>query len=66
MQDEALHAAQIEAYRRMTPAQKVERAMLLYWGARELKAQAIREQHPDWSDERVQAKVREVFLLATT
>ena len=65
MEDE-LHPAQIAAYRRMTPAQKLEQFHNLYWMARRLKACGIRSQHPDWSEEQIQAKVREVFLLATT
>lgn len=37
--------------------------MRLYWSARELKAAAIRSQHPDWSEAEVQAAVRTAFLL---
>lgn len=38
VQDEALHPAQIAAYRRMTPRQKLDQALALYWSARALKA----------------------------
>ncbi|MBM3288581.1 MAG: hypothetical protein FJY92_00370 [Candidatus Hydrogenedentes bacterium] len=41
----------------MTPAQRLEAAARLYWGARELKAAWLRQQHPEWAEEQVQ-KVR--------
>ena len=44
-----LHPAQIEAYRRMTPAQKLEIAFQLWRAARALKAASLRSEHPDWS-----------------
>jgi len=63
---ETLHPAQIAAYRRMTPQQKIAQAQAMYWQARALKASHLRAQHPDWSDEAIEARVREIFLLATT
>jgi len=50
--------------RAMTPAQKVNAAARLYWGARELKAAWFRSQHPDWTDEQIQKAVRDAFLYA--
>lgn len=47
----------------MSPEQKLRAAMRLYWSARVLKAAALREQHRDWSEERIQAAVRQFFLL---
>jgi len=64
--DEPLHPAQIAAYRRMSAQQKIEQALALYWAARKLKADALRMQHPDWSEAQIEARVREIFLLATT
>lgn len=64
--EEILHPAQIAAYRRMTPMQKLERATMMYYAARALKADHLRRRHPDWSEEEIAAKVREIFLLATT
>lgn len=61
-----LHPAQIAAYRRMTPRQKLDQAMAMYWQARALKADFLRQQHPEWTEDEVQARVREIFLLATT
>jgi hypothetical protein len=59
-----LHPAQIESYRRMTPVQKLEIAVQLWRAARALKAATLRAEHPDWSEDRVQAKVKEVFARA--
>lgn len=52
------------ALRRLTGSQKLKTAFALYWSARRLKAAALRQQHPDWPEERVQEKVREIFLHA--
>ncbi len=65
-QDDRLHPAQIEAYRRMTPRQKLDQAMAMYWQARRLKASYLRQLHPNWSEAQIEARVREIFLLATT
>lgn len=46
----------------MTPAQKLRAAERLYNSARELKAAALRAEHPDWSDEAIRRAVREIFL----
>jgi hypothetical protein len=54
----------IRILRAMTPAQKLEAATRLYWAARDLKAAALRRQHPDWSEDEIKRKVREIFLLA--
>jgi hypothetical protein len=64
--DHTLHPAQVAAYRRMTSEQKLAQLNAMYWQARALKAAFLREQHPDWSEEAIQARVKEIFLLATT
>jgi len=64
--DEEPSPEQIAAYRRMTPAQRLERAEQLYWTAREVKAAGVRWQHPDWSEEQVKAEVRRIFMNAKT
>jgi hypothetical protein len=48
----------------MTPTQKLRAAERLYWSARQLKAAALRAQHPDWSDEAIRKAVRSIFLYA--
>jgi len=64
--DEPLHPAQIAAYRKMSPAKKIEQALAMYWAARKLKADALRQWHPEWTEAEIEARVREVFLLAST
>ncbi len=64
--DAPLHPAQIAAYRRMTPHEKLAQSEAMYWQARALKASWLRARHPDWSEEAIEARVREIFLLATT
>jgi len=54
----------IETLRRMSGEQKLKTAFQLYWGARRLKAARLRQEHPDWSEEQVQARVREIFMYA--
>jgi hypothetical protein len=66
MTEPVLHPAQVAAYRRMTAREKLDQAMALYWSARELKTHWLREQHPEWTEAELQARVREIFLLATT
>jgi len=55
---------QDEILRQMTPQQKLEVAMNLYYSARELKSAWIRQLHEDWSDQQVEEAVREVFVNA--
>ncbi len=51
-------------YQQMTPEQKLHQTLLLYHSAREFKAAALRTKHPDWTEDQVQAEVREIFLYA--
>jgi Rv0078B-related antitoxin len=53
-----------EILQAMTPAQKLRAAERLYWSARQLKAAALRAQHPDWTEEAIQQAVRQIFLYA--
>jgi hypothetical protein len=46
----------------MTPEQRLNAAMRLYWSARELKAAYTRSMHPDWSEEQVRKEVRDAFI----
>ncbi len=49
-------------FRRMSPVERLRMTAKLYHQARDWKRAAIKMQHPDWSDERVAAQLREVFL----
>ena len=48
----------------LTPEQKLRTASLLYWSARNLKAAALRQAHPEWTPQKVDETVREIFLTA--
>lgn len=62
--NEPLTPEYIETLRRMSGEQKLKTAFQLYRGARRLKAARLRQEHPDWSEEQVQARVREIFMYA--
>jgi len=50
----------------MNPEQKLKVALRLYNSARETKAAALKNQHPNWSKKRIMERVREIFLYART
>ena len=52
--DPAIEAMLVEGYRRMTPAQKLERVRALTRAVQELALADVRRRHPD-ADEREQA-----------
>lgn len=60
--EDTLHPAQIAAYQRMTPDQKLKQVDALNRQARKLKAAGFRLQHPDWNEEKIAEEVRLVFL----
>ncbi len=50
---------------KMTPTQKLEALMNLYWTARQLKIAGLKMQYPELTDLEIQRKVRDIFLYAT-
>ena len=50
----------------MTPEQKLQIALGLYYSAKELKAAALKDRHPDWNEEEINKKVNEIFMYART
>jgi hypothetical protein len=56
----------IASLRRISGQQKLRTAFAMYWSARALKAAGLRSQFPNWSEDQVQQKVKEIFLHATT
>lgn len=56
----------IATLRRLRGRQKLRTTFAMYWSARALKAAGLCSQFPDWSEEQVQRKVKEIFLHATT
>jgi hypothetical protein len=61
-----MHPEQIKIYRSMTPAQKLDVSLKLYHSAKALKTAALKQQHPEWSEEEIKNKVNEIFLYART
>ena len=61
-----MHSEQKKSYQNMTPENKLQVAMDLYHAAREFKAAGLKQQHPEWSTEKINQKVREIFLYART
>jgi hypothetical protein len=62
--DEQPGAEQLAVLRRMTPEQRWYAAHRLYWTLRRHKAVFLRDRHPEWSDEQVEAETRRIFLHA--
>ena len=60
--DQTVEQLQEELIRKMSPGRRLEVALSLYRTAWQFKASALRQQHPDWSEMRVQSSVRRVFL----
>jgi hypothetical protein len=54
------------AIRGMTAEQKLASAEALWHTAWELKTAGVRMQYPEWSDDQVAARVRQLFLRVTT
>jgi len=48
----------------MTPEQKLQVALDLYYSARQIKTACLKSQHPEWTDDAIRQKVREIFLSA--
>ena len=64
--DEKSSPEQIEIFRAMTGERRLQLAEQLYWSARKLKLAGLRAQHPDWTEEQLNAEVRRIFLHART
>jgi len=59
-----LHPEQIKIFKSLSPDAKLKIAEKLYTSAKTLKISVIRQQHPQWSEEKIAEKVREIFLYA--
>lgn len=53
---------QVQIFKAMSPARKLELAAEFHDAARVLKRQALRAQHPEWTEEQIKQRVRELFL----
>jgi hypothetical protein len=61
-----MHPEQKKSFKAMTPGQKLQLALDLYYSAKKLKAAGLQNQHPDWTVDTVRQKVRDIFLYART
>jgi hypothetical protein len=50
----------------MSPSQKLQIALGLYYSARQLKEAGLRLHHPDWTEKDLKEKTKEIFLYART
>jgi len=65
-QTEMMHPKQKLIFQSMTPEEKLKVALRLMYSSRELKAAGLRVNHPNWTEEEIRKKVREIFLYART
>ncbi len=61
-----MHPEQKRIFQAMSADQKLSAALKLYYSAKELKEVGLRVQHPDWNEEMIKDKLREIFLYART
>ncbi len=61
-----MHPEQKRIFQAMSADQKLSAALKLYYSAKELKAAGLRVQNPDWTEDMIREKVREIFLYART
>ena len=61
-----MHPEQVKAWRILGPAGRLTMAADIHRAARDLKASALAQQHPEWTREQVEAKVRDLFIRAVT
>ena len=64
--DEPLHPVQIEGFKHMTPAQKLQMVCDLYDSGIRLRVAGLRMAHPDWPAERLEFEARRSLLYAGT
>lgn len=50
----------------LTPEEKLNLSLELYWSARALKIAALKKEYPEWSIAEIEAKVKEIFMYART
>ena len=63
---ELLHPVQIEGFKRMSPAQKLQMVADLYETGIQLRIAGLRAAHPDWPPERLEFEARRSLLHAGT
>jgi len=61
-----MHPEQVKIFKAMPPSKKLELAANFHLAARQLKQQSLKMQHPEWTDDQIHRKVRELFLYAAS
>jgi hypothetical protein len=61
-----MYPEQKKIYQTMSPTQKLNVALRLYYSAMELKAAGMRSLYPDFDENKIREKVKEIFLYART
>jgi hypothetical protein len=56
---------EIQPFKKMLPADKLRMIASIHLQARAWKKAAFKTQHPDWSQAKINKRVREVFLYGT-
>ena len=56
---------EIAPFRNMTPADKLRQIAAIHTQTRIWKQAAFKAQHPEWTPEQVDQRVKEVFLYGT-
>jgi hypothetical protein len=64
--NEPLHPLQIEGFKRMTPAEKLQAVCDLYHAGIRLKMAGLRLAHPDWAADRLEYEARRSLRHAGT
>ena len=64
--DEQASPEQVELFRGMTGEKRLQLAEQLYWSARRIKTAGLRAQHPEWSQEQLEAETRRIFPYGRT
>lgn len=63
---EPIHPVQLEAFKRMTPAEKIQRVADLYEAGIRLRMEGLRMRHPDWTNEQLSFEARRSLRHAGT
>jgi hypothetical protein len=63
---EPIHPLQVEGFRRMSPASKLQMVADLYAAGIRLRAAGLRLTHPDWTQEQLEREARRSLLHAGT
>ena len=56
--------SQYKFLKKMSPQQKLEAAMNLYYSAKELKSAWFSQIHSEWSNQKIKQAVRDAFINA--